>query len=283
LANFDSNGASADAPIHTNTKILVSEFVQTEPVSDNDADLASPDEYDYSKILADDLAMEDFVLDDDDVPEEEYVIPVVSLTADEAVQVNDFDVDIAIVDDGAVGEENDLDGVQSSAQEEGSEEANAVVVPELEVASGDDEYYEDYEEDLDIVHDDDDYEFLEHDDDENFATPQLKEIFDTVMAHSVVIYGKSDCPYTQRAKQIFAKYAITPHVVEVDTLANPAEIQDALTSLTLRATLPNIFVDGATIGGTDKLAELDARGDLNGVLRNAGLFAREKGESEVEL
>lgn len=77
---------------------------------------------------------------------------------------------------------------------------------------------------------------------------------------SVIIFSKTYCPYSKRAKGLLLdKYSIdpVPFVVELDTHPLGAALQARLAKLTGRNTVPNILVGGKSIGGGDDIAELD--------------------------
>ncbi|OAA65461.1 glutaredoxin domain containing protein [Niveomyces insectorum RCEF 264] len=77
----------------------------------------------------------------------------------------------------------------------------------------------------------------------------------------VIVFSKSYCPYSKRAKGLLLdKYVVepAPYVVELDTHPLGAALQAHLATLTGRRTVPNILVSGKSIGGSDELAALDA-------------------------
>ncbi|KAI0025367.1 thioredoxin-like protein [Xylariomycetidae sp. FL0641] len=81
----------------------------------------------------------------------------------------------------------------------------------------------------------------------------------------VVIFSKSYCPFSKRAKGVLLeKYSIdpAPYVVELDEHPLGKELQARLAELTGRKTVPNILVNGKTIGGGDEVSELDAHKTL---------------------
>jgi len=76
----------------------------------------------------------------------------------------------------------------------------------------------------------------------------------------VIIFSKSYCPYSLKAKRILLeKYTIvpTPYVVELDTHPLGPALQAALEKSTGRRTVPNILVNGRSIGGGDDIQVLD--------------------------
>ena len=77
---------------------------------------------------------------------------------------------------------------------------------------------------------------------------------------TVIIFSKSYCPFSKKAKGILLeKYVIdpAPYVVELDEHPLGLKIQDKLLEKTGRRTVPNIMVNGISIGGGDDIAALD--------------------------
>lgn len=76
----------------------------------------------------------------------------------------------------------------------------------------------------------------------------------------VIIFSKSYCPHSKRAKDILLeKYIINPppFVVELDKEPLGMNLQARLADLTNRMTVPNVLINGVSIGGGDDIAELD--------------------------
>ncbi len=80
----------------------------------------------------------------------------------------------------------------------------------------------------------------------------------------VEIYTKFLCPYCSRALALLSKKGVTPEETDItmDSAARSAMIGRA----DGRTTVPQIFINGAHIGGSDDLAALDARGELDRLL-----------------
>lgn len=55
---------------------------------------------------------------------------------------------------------------------------------------------------------------------------------------------------------------MTPYVVELDLRDDGGEIQQALSSLVGRRTVPQVFIDGKHIGGSDDTLEAYQSGQL---------------------
>ena len=80
----------------------------------------------------------------------------------------------------------------------------------------------------------------------------------------VEIYTKAFCPYCSRAMQLRADKGVEP--VEYDITMGGPQRQEMIQRANGRTTVPQVFIDGAHIGGSDDLAALDARGGLDPLL-----------------
>jgi glutaredoxin 3 len=80
------------------------------------------------------------------------------------------------------------------------------------------------------------------------------------------MYANSWCPYCARARALLqAKGAAFE---EINIEADPTQ-RDVMIRRSGRNTVPQIFIDGAHIGGSDDLHALDAAGGLDPLLRAA--------------
>ncbi|KAG0461698.1 hypothetical protein HPP92_021675 [Vanilla planifolia] len=77
----------------------------------------------------------------------------------------------------------------------------------------------------------------------------------TVATHDIVVFSKSYCPYCRRAKAVFNDLKKVPYVVELDERDDGWEIQDALSIIVGRRTVPQVFVKGKHLGGSDDTVE----------------------------
>ncbi|KAI0525790.1 thioredoxin-like protein [Xylaria bambusicola] len=111
----------------------------------------------------------------------------------------------------------------------------------------------------------------ERDDDENSeAEVTLNQI---LKRSPVVIFSKTYCPYSKKAKGVLLeKYIIepTPYVVELDEHPLGTELQALLAEKTGRKTVPNIIINGKSVGGSDDIAELDLRKTLIDKFKSMG-------------
>lgn len=83
----------------------------------------------------------------------------------------------------------------------------------------------------------------------------------------VEIYTKFGCPYCTRAKRLLTDKGAAFEEHDI-TLGGPqrGEMIDRAGG---RTTVPQIFIDGRHIGGSDDLAALDAQGGLDPLLGHA--------------
>ncbi|KAF2143691.1 uncharacterized protein K452DRAFT_160966 [Aplosporella prunicola CBS 121167] len=89
----------------------------------------------------------------------------------------------------------------------------------------------------------------------------------------IIIFSKSYCPYSAKAKRILLEsYAITPrpYVVELDQHPLGAGLQAALAKSTGRGTVPNILINGRSIGGGDDVESLQLNGRLAETVHSMG-------------
>ena len=80
----------------------------------------------------------------------------------------------------------------------------------------------------------------------------------------VIIFSKSYCRFSRKAKDVFNQYKIVPapFVVELDQHQMGARLQAALQKSTGRSTVPNILINGKSIGGGDDMEALHNNGEL---------------------
>jgi len=104
--------------------------------------------------------------------------------------------------------------------------------------------------------------------------------------HPLVVFSKSYCPYSKRAKKLLATYDLTPppKIIEVDLRADMSHIKTILTRLTHHSTFPNVILNGRLLGGSDDLIRLHEEGVLRRVLQESGVSVGWDGEDgEVVL
>jgi glutaredoxin 3 len=83
------------------------------------------------------------------------------------------------------------------------------------------------------------------------------------MSAKVEIYTKFACPYCFRAKLLLEKKGV--EYQEFDASGGPLR-EEMLTRSNGGSTVPQIFIDGQHVGGSDDLAALDRSGKLDAML-----------------
>ncbi|EPS31835.1 hypothetical protein PDE_06793 [Penicillium oxalicum 114-2] len=113
--------------------------------------------------------------------------------------------------------------------------------------------------------------------DEKQETPEqedAKSVLNDILKRApVIIFSKSYCPHSKRAKDILlGHYDISPapFVVELDQHPIGPALQQLLRETTGRGTVPNVMVNGKSIGGGDDMAALDHSDELGPKLRQMG-------------
>lgn len=76
----------------------------------------------------------------------------------------------------------------------------------------------------------------------------------------VLVYTKEGCPYCVHAKQLLDHKKVQYTEVRVDL--DPAMLDEVI-KLTGRRTLPQIIINGESIGGFDDLSALEKSGQLD--------------------
>ncbi|KAI9747117.1 MAG: hypothetical protein M1835_002214 [Candelina submexicana] len=101
----------------------------------------------------------------------------------------------------------------------------------------------------------------------------------------IIIFSKTYCPYSKKAKRILLeklKIVPPPFVVELDEHPLGIGLQFALQKSTGRQTVPNVLINGKSIGGGDDIEDLDKGGLLVEKIRSmAGKRVMEVGRRPV--
>jgi glutaredoxin 3 len=83
----------------------------------------------------------------------------------------------------------------------------------------------------------------------------------------VIMYTTQVCPYCVRAKSLLRSKGVD--FEEVDVGRDPRLRDEAMRLSGGRRTVPQIFIDGRSIGGYDELYELEQAGELDRLLGGA--------------
>jgi glutaredoxin 3 len=82
----------------------------------------------------------------------------------------------------------------------------------------------------------------------------------------VIIYTTSYCPYCTSAKALLRSKNVK--FDEIDVTGDPERRQE-MERLSRRRTVPQIFIDGCSIGGYDDVRRLDLTGELDTLLSDS--------------
>jgi glutaredoxin 3 len=80
----------------------------------------------------------------------------------------------------------------------------------------------------------------------------------------VEIYSTMFCPYCARAKSLLSRKGVT--FENIDVMMEPAKRDEMVKRAGGRSTVPQIFIDGQHVGGSDELHALDRAGKLDPLL-----------------
>jgi glutaredoxin 3 len=80
----------------------------------------------------------------------------------------------------------------------------------------------------------------------------------------VTVYTTMLCPYCQRAKALLKKKGVSFN--EIDIGADPERRSEMVKRSGGRQTVPQIFIDGLHVGGSEELALLERKGELDRLL-----------------
>ena len=81
---------------------------------------------------------------------------------------------------------------------------------------------------------------------------------------TIEIYTKTGCPYCARAKALLGQKGVEFQESEIS--ADPDARAEMLGRANGRTTVPQIFIDGEHVGGSDDLAALESSGKLDALL-----------------
>ena len=82
--------------------------------------------------------------------------------------------------------------------------------------------------------------------------------------NKIEIYSSLWCPFCHRAKSLLAAKGAAFEEIDVD--ADPNRRQEMMHRAGGRRTVPQIFIDGAHVGGADALAALERSGKLDAII-----------------
>ena len=80
----------------------------------------------------------------------------------------------------------------------------------------------------------------------------------------ILVYKKSYCPYCSKAINLLDKKGVKYEIIDVTT---DAALQEEMFKIAVGRTVPQIVINGKSIGGCDDMYALDAEGKLDELLQ----------------
>ena len=96
------------------------------------------------------------------------------------------------------------------------------------------------------------------------ATPSAPDTSGPATPAKVEIYTKWGCPYCSRALALLGRKGV--EVIEYDITMGGPKRAEMLERAPGASTVPQIFISGRLVGGSDDLAALEAAGKLDALL-----------------
>ncbi|KAK4048898.1 hypothetical protein OIV83_004454 [Microbotryomycetes sp. JL201] len=89
----------------------------------------------------------------------------------------------------------------------------------------------------------------------------------------IIVFSKTTCPYSTRAKELLKMYRLSPapQIVEVDMRPDQKALVGLLKRRTNHATFPNIIIGSRSIGGADDMEKLAKTGELADLFDEVGV------------
>ncbi|MEE4350695.1 MAG: glutaredoxin 3 [Pacificimonas sp.] len=85
------------------------------------------------------------------------------------------------------------------------------------------------------------------------------------------VYTKFLCPYCSRAKALLSRKGVDFN--EIDISMGGEKRQEMLQRANGRSTVPQVFIGGTHVGGSDELAAMEQAGKLDALLTEEGIGA----------
>ncbi len=85
-----------------------------------------------------------------------------------------------------------------------------------------------------------------------------------VTVSRIEVYSSLWCPFCSRAKALLNRKGVAYEEIDVDR--DPNLRQQMMQRAGGRRTVPQIFIDGRHVGGSDDLADLERAGELDALL-----------------
>ncbi|KAG0196111.1 thioredoxin reductase, partial [Mortierella sp. GBA43] len=102
----------------------------------------------------------------------------------------------------------------------------------------------------------------------NLAASVRSLIRTSIAQNPVMIFSKSYCPYCMRVKDLFDDINVKYSAIELDEHERGNDIQDMLKKVSGQSTVPNVYVKGNHVGGSDATTSAYQTGRLQELLNS---------------
>uniref|UniRef100_A0A0N5BVK3 Glutaredoxin domain-containing protein n=1 Tax=Strongyloides papillosus TaxID=174720 RepID=A0A0N5BVK3_STREA len=100
-----------------------------------------------------------------------------------------------------------------------------------------------------------------------------KTIQNLLFHNKVILFSKTYCIFSKRAKEVLSKYDLKEfEVVEIDTIENGHKYLKALKKFSGIQTVPQLFIGGEFVGDARKIISKDNSGTLKEILQGANVL-----------
>ena len=103
------------------------------------------------------------------------------------------------------------------------------------------------------------------------ASPLAEKITAHIESADVVVFSKSWCPFCMQTKGLFETLQVPVTYIELDELADGADMQAELAQMSGQRTVPNVFIKGQHLGGNDDTQRAARSGKLQELLATSKL------------
>lgn len=111
------------------------------------------------------------------------------------------------------------------------------------------------------------------------AMAMVQQVQEMIQKNPLIVFSKSYCPYCRSVKELLKGLGAEAKVVELDKEKDGAEIQKALGEISNLKTVPNVFIGGEHVGGSDATKAANKKGTLVPMLKKAGVLKDKEEES----
>ncbi len=100
---------------------------------------------------------------------------------------------------------------------------------------------------------------------------KMDEIEETIDSHDIVVFMKGDaqqpmCGFSEAAVEVIRSYGVD---FETRDVLKDSELRQAIKEFSDWPTIPQVYVDGEFLGGSDTLREMHQKGELEPKIESA--------------